>query len=82
MRLFVLSLVAASVASALAPAARADIINIAAAAGASQTTSVTVTNHLAAGTYSVGNIGITDGGLYDAWTIYAPSASNGAYTDG
>ncbi len=36
---------------------------------------------LAPGFYSVGVTGIAGGGLYDAYSVYAPSPSNGAYTD-
>jgi hypothetical protein len=38
--------------------------------------------YLAAGTYSVGVVGIARGGAYDAYTVYAPSPTNGAYTAG
>ncbi len=37
---------------------------------------------LGPGTYSVANIGIADGGKYDAYTVYAPTSGNAAYTDG
>ncbi len=36
---------------------------------------------LAAGTYSVKVVGIAGGGIYDAYSVYAPTASNGAYTN-
>ena len=61
--------------------ASADVINLAAVTGGSNTVSPVVTETLGAGTYTVGNIGIAAGGTYDAYTVYAPSASNGAYAD-
>ena len=36
---------------------------------------------LAAGTYTVTLAGLAGGGTYDAYTVYAPTASNAAFTD-
>ena len=36
---------------------------------------------LAAGSYTVRVAGLAGGGIYDAYAVYAPTASNGAYTD-
>lgn len=41
-----------------------------------------VTETLAAGTYSVGVVGIAGGGLYDAYSVYAPTPDNLSFTDG
>ena len=41
-----------------------------------------VTETLAAGTYTVGVVGIAGGGLYDAYSVYAPSPDNVSFTDG
>jgi len=68
-------------AAALTCEAQATIVDLSATTGSSQTQSPVVYETLAAGTYSVGNIGVADGGAYDAYTIYAPSGSNNAFKD-
>jgi len=63
-------------------AAAAGTIDLAATSSASDPgKSTAVTQSLAAGTYSVSLVGIAGGGLYDAYTVYAPSPTNGAYAD-
>ena len=74
-------LTAAVIASALTCKAQATIVDLSATTGSTQTQSPVVYETLAAGTYSVGNIGVADGGAYDAYTIYPSNGMNAAYKD-
>lgn len=86
-----IAVLAAGAVMLAASAANAGIINLSAAPASPNAGPATyqgyaapnpVIQSLAAGTYLLSVVGIAGGGLYDAWTIAAPSGTNAVYGEG